>query len=129
MFYKNNWISETVYDDFDDQEDITLVNSIVTVPDDEGNYIVFKCIENNRGGKSINPAEFIALLDNYVWKYMFTVSAYDTAIYQTRDSLPLSYPAYGDVSVITSAKEAVSQIIVESAPFREFSAYLFGAAT
>jgi hypothetical protein len=31
MFYKNNWISETVYDDFDYQEDITLVNSIVTV--------------------------------------------------------------------------------------------------
>jgi hypothetical protein len=139
MFYKNNWLSGTVYDDFDDQEDVTKVNSVVTVPDDEGNYLVFKCIENNRNGKStvtpslsgINPAsyEFIALPDNYVWKYMFTVSASDVAIYQTSDSLPLPYPAYGDVGVIAAAKDAVSQIIVETTPLTFFSAYLFGEAT
>ena len=139
MFYKNNWVSGKVYDDFDDQEDITLKNSIVTVPDDEGNYLVFKCIENNRGGKStyppslngINPAsyEFIALLDSYVWKYMFTVSSSDATIYQTTDSLPLPYPAYGDAGVIASAKESVSQIIIEKTPLIEFSSYLFGAAT
>jgi hypothetical protein len=139
MFYKNNWVSGTVYDDFDDREDITLVNSIVTVPDDEGNYLVFKCIENNSNGVStvtpslsgIDPAsyEFIALADNYVWKYMFTVSASEGAIYQTVDSLPLPYPAYGDAEVIAAAKEAVSQIIIEETPDRQFSAYLFGEAT
>jgi hypothetical protein len=139
MFYKNNWVSGTVYDDFDDQEDVTLVNSIVTVPDDEGNYLVFKCLENNSDSKStvtpslsgINPAsyEFIALPDNYVWKYMFTVSASEASVYQTSDSLPLPYPSLGDASVIAAAKESVSQIIIEETPSREFSPYLFGEAT
>ena len=139
MFYKNNWVSGTTYDDFDDKEDVTLMNTTVTVPDDEGNYLVFKCLENNSGGAStvtpslsgIDPAsyEFIATADNYVWKYMFAVSASEAAIYQTTDSLPLPYPAYGDAQVISAASESVSQIIIEETPANQFSAYLFGEAT
>ena len=139
MFYKNNWVSGTTYDDFDDKEDVTLMNTTVTVPDDEGNYLVFKCLENSSGGAStvtpslsgIDPAsyEFIATADNYVWKYMFAVSASEAAIYQTTDSLPLPYPAYGDAQVISAASESVSQIIIEETPANQFSAYLFGEAT
>ena len=139
MFYKNNWVSGTTYDDFDDKEDVTLMNTTVTVPDDEGNYLVFKCLENNSGGAStvtpslsgIDPAsyEFIATADNYVWKYMFAVSASEAAIYQTTDSLPLPYPAYGDAQVISAASESVSQIVIEETPANQFSAYLFGEAT
>ena len=139
MFYKNNWVSGTTYDDFDDKEDVTLMNTTVTVPDDEGNYLVFKCLENNGGSAStvtpslsgIDPAsyEFIATADNYVWKYMFAVSASEAAIYQTTDSLPLPYPAYGDAQVISAASESVSQIVIEETPANQFSAYLFGRAT
>ena len=139
MFYKNNWVSGTTYDDFDDKEDVTLMNTTVTVPDDEGNYLVFKCLENNGGSAStvtpslsgIDPAsyEFIATADNYVWKYMFAVSASEAAIYQTTDSLPLPYPAYGDAQVISAASESVSQIIIEETPANQFSEYLFGEAT
>ena len=139
MFYKNNWVSGTTYDDFDDKEDVTLMNTTVTVPDDEGNYLVFKCLENNSGGAStvtpslsgIDPASYedIATADNYVWKYMFAVSASEAAIYQTTDSLPLPYPAYGDAQVISAASESVSQIIIEETPANQFSAYLFGKAT
>ena len=139
MFYKNNWVSGTTYDDFDDKEDVTLMNTTVTVPDDEGNYLVFKCLENNSGGAStvtpslsgIDPAsyEYIATADNYVWKYMFAVSASEAAIYQTTDSLPLPYPAYGDAQVISAASESVSQIVIEETPANQFSAYLFGKAT
>ena len=139
MFYKNNWVSGTTYDYFDDKEDVTLMNTTVTVPDDEGNYLVFKCLENSSGGAStvtpslsgIDPAsyEFIATADNYVWKYMFAVSASEAAIYQTTDSLPLPYPAYGDAQVISAASESVSQIIIEETPANQFSEYLFGEAT
>jgi hypothetical protein len=139
MFYKNNWTSGTIYDDFDDEEDVTLMNTVVTVPDDEGNYLVFKCLENNKGSAStvtpslsgINPAsyEFITQPDKYIWKYMFTVSSSEAAIYQTTDSLPLPYPAYGDAQVIAAASESVSQIIIEETPANQFNAYLFGAAT
>ena len=139
MFYKNNWVSGTIYDDFDDEEDITLKNTVVTVPDGADNFGVFKCIENNNGGVStvtpsfinIDPATylFIATDDNYVWKYMFTVSASDAAVYQTTDSLPLPYPAYGDAQVIAAASESISQIIIEEPEPNQFSNYLFGAAT
>ena len=139
MFYKNNWVSGTIYDDFDDEEDITLKNTVVTVPDGADNFGVFKCIENNNGGVStvtpsfinIDPATylFIATDDNYVWKYMFTVSASDAAVYQTTDSLPLPYPAYGDAQVIAAASESISQIIIEESALNQFSNYLFGEAT
>jgi hypothetical protein len=139
MFYKNNWVSDTVYDAFDDQKDITLTNSIVTVPDIEGNYTVYKCLINNNGGKSTvaptktgidtNSYEVIVTADNYVWKYMFTVSSSDVEIYQTTDSLPLPYPAYGDSGVMASAKESISQIIIEKTPLSQFTAYRFGPAT
>ena len=136
MFYKNNWTSGIVYDDFDDMEDVTTSNTVVTVPDIEGNYTVFKCIENNYDRPStITPVfsgivsssdEFIVTADGYVWKYLFYVTASDATIYQTSDSLPLPYPAYGDVNVISAARETVSQIIIESTPINQFSAYLFG---
>ena len=47
MFYKNAWTTGTVYDDFDDTQDTSTVNSIVTVSNAELDYEVFKCIENN----------------------------------------------------------------------------------
>jgi hypothetical protein len=139
MFYKNNWVADTVYDAFDDQQDVTAANSIVTVPDIEGNYTVYKCLVNNNGGKStVTPSktgidassyETILTADNYQWKYMFTVSSSDVEIYQTTDSLPLPYPAYGDIGVIASAKESMSQIIIERTPVSQFTAYRFGPST
>ena len=138
MFYKNVWQSNTVYDDFDDMQDITQVNSIVTVADDEQGFLVFKCLENNNGGlSSVTPSltgidpnsyEFIATADNYIWKYMFKVSSSDANIYKTTDSLPLP-STYGDVDVIAAAKETISQIIIEETPSNQWAQYLFGAAT
>ena len=136
MFYKNNWESGIIYDDFDDMEDVTVSNTVVTVPDVEGNYTVFKCIENNYdspstitpvfGGIVSSSDEFIVTADGYVWKYMFSITANDAMIYQTSDSLPLPYPAYGDTNVIAYAQDTVSQILIESTPVNQFSAYLFG---
>ena len=138
MFYKNTWVGGTVYDDFDDMEDITQVKSIVTVADNEQGYLVFKCLENNNGGvSSITPSltgidpisyETIGYPDNYIWKYMFSVSSSDASIYQTTDSLPLP-STYGDVNVIAAARESISQIIIQETPSNQWQQYLFGAAT
>ena len=138
MFSKNDWVSGVIYDDFDDMEDVATSNTIVTVPDVEGNYTIFKCIENNYNSAStITPVfggivsssdEFIVTADGYVWKYMFSITANDAMIYQTSDSLPLPYPEYGDTNVIAYARDTVSQILIESTPVNQFSAYLFGPA-
>ena len=140
MFYQNSWISGTVYDAFDDTKDVDDMNMFVTIQNDENDYIVFKCIENNNGAPStVSPQtviesfatvdyQSIETSDKYIWHYMFTVSSGEADIYKTSDSLPLP-SEYGDADVIANAKESISQIAVETTPTGQFNQYLFGEAT
>ena len=139
MFSINDWVSGTVYDAFDDTQDISTSNTIVTVKDGQGNYFVYKCLDNNVNAASTAPPvysdidltsyESITNDDGYVWKYLFKVTDAEVNIYKTSASLPLPYPAYGDLNVIAAAKESVSKIKIESAQSGQFSEFLFGAAT
>ena len=52
MFHRNTWTQNTVYDDFDDTQDVGTLNMFVTITNDEGNYYVYKCIQNNNGGSA-----------------------------------------------------------------------------
>ena len=136
MFYKNAWLTGTIYDDFDDTQDISTINNIVTVSNSEGDYEVFKCLENNNGSASTSTPSFTGVDpnsyeqifsgDGYVWKYIFTVSAGDDIVFGTSDSLPLPYPSYGNTDVITAAKEDISQIIIENTQINLFQQYRFG---
>jgi hypothetical protein len=139
MFHKNAWLTGTIYDDFDDTQDILTTNSIVTVSNSEGDYEVFKCLENNNGSASTSTPSFTGVDpnsyeqifsgDGYVWKYLFTVAAGDDTVFGTNDSLPLPYPSYGNTSVISAAKEDISQIIIEDTQINLFQQYRFGPAT
>ena len=136
MFYKNAWLTGTIYDDFDDTQDISTLNNIVTVSNSEGDYEVFKCLENNNGSASTSTPSFTGVDpnsyeqifsgDGYVWKYLFTVSAGDDIVFGTNNSLPLPYPSYGNTDVITAAKEDISQIIIENTQINLFQQYRFG---
>jgi hypothetical protein len=139
MFHKNAWLTGTIYDDFDDTQDILTTNGIVTVSNSEGDYEVFKCLENNNGSASTSTPSFTGVDpnsyeqifsgDGYVWKYLFTVAAGDDTVFGTNDSLPLPYPSYGNTSVISAAKEDISQIIIEDTQINLFQQYRFGPAT
>lgn len=136
MFYKNAWLTGTIYDDFDDTQDMSTLNNIVTVSNSEGDYEVFKCLENNNGSASTSTPSFTGVDpnsyeqifsgDGYVWKYLFTVSAGDDIVFGTNDSLPLPYPSYGNTDVIAAAKENISQIIIENTQINLFQQYRFG---
>lgn len=136
MFYKNAWLTGTIYDDFDDTQDMSTLNNIVTVSNSEGDYEVFKCLENNNGSASTSTPSFTGVDpnsyeqifsgDGYVWKYLFTVSAGDDIVFGTNDSLPLPYPSYGNTDVIAAAKENISQIIIEDTQINLFQQYRFG---
>jgi hypothetical protein len=142
MFHKNTWAINTVYDDFDDTQDISLLNNTVTIASSSGDYEVYKCIENGKNitfpnGRpsliapnktDIDPTTYeqIFASDGYVWKYLFTVPQGDELVFGTSDSLPLPYPSYGDPSVIAAAKENISQIIIEDTRTNLFSDYRFG---
>ena len=136
MFYKNDWSTGTVYDDFDDTQDMSTLNNVITVSNLEGDYDVFKCIENNYGSPSTSSPSFSGIdpntyeqiieADKYVWKYLFTVRSADNIVFGTSDSLPLPYPANGDQTIIASAKEDISQIIIETTETNLFSQFVFG---
>ena len=144
MFMLNAWTSGTIYDDFDDTQDSSLLNMFVTITNDEGNYYVYKCISNSNatastvapsinvgvdGGVSASTYETVTSSDGYVWKYMFSVTNSDAQVFATTDSLPLPYPAYGDAAVKAAAKEDISQIIIANTPNSLFSSCVFGPAT
>jgi len=140
MFYENAWSQGTVYDSFDDTVDAEDLNNVVTVRNSQGEFIVFKCIENNNGQPSLVSPQSIAnqfiasnyqsleTEDKYIWHYMFTVTSDEAEKYKTSDSLPLPV-TYGDANVIASAEENISQIVIESTPAGQFNQYLFGEAT
>ena len=88
---RNDWTSTTVYDAYD-HTDATLPTKDFYVITDE--YNVYKCISNNYGGASTTKPTgtgtgLITLADNYVWKYMYTVSTSDALKFVSRDYIPV----------------------------------------
>ena len=76
------WESGTVYDEYDDYDDLRVKDYFVVV--EEGTYYHYwKCISNNGGAESTaqptfgdldESDEFYQTSDGYVWKYMCSVT-------------------------------------------------------
>lgn len=95
-----NWTTGVVYTQYDDEKEVVGgVNpntgksySFYVMTND---YNVYKCISNNNGVASTvqpsgtNVTDVITLPDGYVWKYMYTVSTYDSINYLSVDWLPV----------------------------------------
>lgn len=137
VFDKNPWVSGTIYDQFDDEEDLTHANFYVTVLEgsqSEGTYKVYKCLSNNGRAESterpstsndLADSNFeLSLSDGYVWKYMFEVPATEHTVYSTTTGLP--YVANNEV--IDAASENISNIEIEQAQTALFSEYVLGSA-
>lgn len=133
MFNIRPWTENVVYDAFDDTQDMSTKNFYVTVLGDDinsGSYSVFKCIRNNNGALSTSTpvnaeedAQFETTLgDGYVWKYMFDIVSSEYILYGTTKYLPWQK----NQQVIDSAKDGISDIIIESVDPNAFSDYLFG---
>lgn len=136
MFNFNNWTSGVTYDAYDDNEDISTLNMYVTVLDgtvNEGSYRVFKCLRNNNNQPSTIAPSVIdpdneyetETADGYVWKYMFKVPPSEYLEWSTVQSLPY----YADASVIASAEENISDIIIEQTGPAIFSDHNLGTVT
>ena len=131
MFDLKPWTSGTIYDAYDDREDISTLNMYVTILDgtiNEGSYKVYKCLGNNGGTAStaapstsdVDAVYEIQSDDGYVWKYMFSVPPAEYITYATSTSLPY----YADSTVIAAAVESISDIVIERTQTN-----LFGANT
>lgn len=77
------WTSNTIYDEYSHLDGELINKQFYTVVDDTTEYNVYKCLSNNGGNPStvapsrvgsaadLNP---VITGDNYVWKYMYTIS-------------------------------------------------------
>ena len=138
MFAKKPWVSGTIYDAFDDEQDMSTKNFYVTVLGgngqiNESNYNVFKCIRNNNGGPSTQtPSDIgaetnyeVTLGDGYVWKYMFDVPPAQYLLFGTSKFLP--YVANQDI--IDQSTQGISDVVIESVDEGGLAPYLVGSET
>lgn len=136
IFPRNDWVSGTIYDAFDDKEDISELDMFVTVLTgalNEGSYRVYKCLDNNQGaastvepsGTGSNVDDYIFTLgDGYVWKFMFEIPASEYIDFRTANLSDLPY--YANQNVISSARESISDIKVIKSRSNLFVDYLIG---
>jgi hypothetical protein len=100
---RRNWISGTVYDEYAHDYSSTnqsnsgasdLYSALFYIVTDD--YNVYKCISNNTNGTSTTKPTgtstgYITTADNYVWKYMYTISAADALKFLSTDFMPVKY--------------------------------------
>ncbi len=122
MIPKRIWAPGVVYDQYDDTKDLTTLDFyVISEPDSEsGDYNVFKCIDNNAGGISIDKPTYDSDLslsnyilrtsDNYIWKFMYSVKSSEYSFYRTKNLFPI----IDSTSVQQIAKTGIDLIIVEN---------------
>lgn len=103
---RNDWQSNTVYQAYDDCGCSLLQNNpnakyfIVT-----DNWNVYKCISNNYGSVSTSKpsttptTSTITTPDNYIWKYMYTLSDEERLRFVTEDYIPVKTLSEDDGSL------------------------------
>jgi len=91
-FVRYNWISGTVYTQYDDRSTALYSSQYYVFTED---FNVYKCLFNNNGAAStVKPTgtstSTIETSDGYIWKFMFTISSADRLKFQTNGFLPVT---------------------------------------
>lgn len=110
---RNDWTSNTVYHAYDDCGCSLLQNNpnarYYTVTSD---WNVYKCISNNNGSIStVKPTSIITTSsvqtsDNYVWKYMYTLSDEERLRFVTNNYIPVKTLVEDDGSLQWQVQQA-----------------------
>jgi len=112
-FKRIDWVSGTVFDQYDDAVDLATQNFYVYTDDQK----VYKCISNNKGAQStVKPThttnDITPETDGYKWKYMFTLTDSLLRKFFVPGYLPISF----DQTVVDNAQVgSIENIAIESA--------------
>jgi hypothetical protein len=105
-----DWKANTVYTAYDDTYDILTSNSVFYVVTDEFN--VYKCLSNNSGSistvkpDSVIQNNFFQTNDEYIWKYMYTISAAERLRFTTDEYIPVKTITENDNSLQWNVQQA-----------------------
>ena len=103
-----NWVSGTVYTEYDNRRNL-FANNFYVYTDDRN---VYKCLFNNKGAASTNKptgtptSQIITQGDGYKWKYMYTISGAEENKFATAVQIPVK---------VVSANDGSSQFTVQQA--------------
>jgi hypothetical protein len=115
-----DWTAGTVYDAYD-HTDATLSAQDFYIITDE--YNVYKCLSNNYGvASTVKPTgtgtSEVTLTDNYIWKYMYTVSTSDALKFVTRDYIPVKTDGTVSAAAVDGAIHYVKRTTLGSGYFQ-----------
>lgn len=114
-----NWTANTVYDHYDDQDPNLFNKKFFVVTDQNPQYHVFKCLNNNNG----NPSTVMPLRENtsevddsyftsdgYQWKYLYTIEKTAMEKFGSPSMIPVIQNAN---TVAAAVPRAIDTILVE----------------
>lgn len=114
MIDRNDYVSGTVYDMYDDQQPFN--NNSYVIVNSGSFYHVFKCIFNNNGAPSTYEPTFsdtdatdelYETSDGYIWKYMYSVDSTKVAKFATEEYFPLVANAQVSASAVDGSLSAI----------------------
>lgn len=128
---KNEWTSNTVYTQYDDNDETLYEKQFYTYVNDGDYYHVYKCLYNNNNAAStVQPNfgavsaddEYYETSDGYLWKYMYTVSSTTVAKFSTSEYFPVT----SNTSVVNAAVPGAIDVIKVVAAGNNYTNYLSG---
>ena len=117
---RENWTSNTVYDEYDDAygNGTSSYSGALSLAEAKffvmtSDFKVYKCISNNNNAQStVEPSStgtsIFELSDGYNWKYMFTISASDQNKFLDADFIPVRKLTGNPTHDVTGELDSVS---------------------
>lgn len=117
MAARRNWVSNTVYDVYSDDNENLYDSDFYVVCDAGSSYYIYKVLDNNNGSPStIKPSSssisesacnFITTSDGYMWKLMYKMSEEEFEKFATDDHMPVVQSANVAGNTVAGAIDVV----------------------
>jgi hypothetical protein len=114
MVRRIDWETDTIYDYYDDDVDMSQLDFYIFNPN---NYRIYKCLDNNNGNPSTVLPSFSevgpkTLSDGYTWQVLYEVPAADRVKFLTADYIPVKF--YG-TSTRFDHNGTISELVLDQA--------------
>ena len=134
MTKRYDWTAGTVYDMYDDQDPDLFNKKFFVLTQENGEYHVFKCLNNNGGVPSQYQPQlsetaaddvYYSTADGYQWKYLYS---FDVNTYNTF-ATPLYMPVTPNTAVTANAVDGSIDTYMIESPGGNYNSYTNGYFT
>ena len=132
MVNKSVWTSNTEYQRWDSDLNDLANEDFFVVADEAGSYHVFLCLNNKDGIASTSKpllsetspddVSYVKLVDDYQWKFLYTISASDYNKFSTDNFMPV----FANTAVAAAAVNGAIEVIVVDNAGTGYNSYTEG---